>query len=617
MSRRNLSLPACSYSASAGLSLSGLTLALSACSAIVQPDPSRLGGVDAGLDASASDSGNVHETGLFDTGAFDTGAFDTGALDTGLDAGIDAFVPEGPDSGPVCPPSCDDDIDCTADRCDLGTCVHEPQDALCPGERCSPMLGCVPTVCSADAQCDDGDRCNGAERCVPGSSPTGCVAGRALDCNDGVSCTDDGCDPSRGCVHAGRDERCADGIDCTTDVCTGTAGPTGCEYRFDDAQCNGVCEVGGRCTLRGCTSASPRMCPDDGSSCTVERCDEALGGCTSDRLDADADGFPAANVLGTRCAGGTDCDDMRSDVRPDAAETCGNMRDDDCNPATSDVCTGPTGDVCASARPLTFTGSAGVATGTATVTLSRLSDDYTSSCGGDAGSDAVFYFDVLSTSDVRIETSGSVDTVLATATTCSDAAWASRCNDDRDPGSVTTSRIWLRNLVVPSGGVPVRVYVLVDEFRPGSTEPVTLTVTLNAPTPNTCPVGGGTRPLDISGGGTIFGALTPTLGVGTQRGTCQPLASTTPEAMFRIEEPDRALSRLEVSASGFTPDLYVRYGGCGSSPELACVRGDSSGGSGGSASLDGLTGMSSSQLFYAFIDNFPSSGGEYQLRYDP
>jgi hypothetical protein len=320
------------------------------------------------------------------------------------------------------------------------------------------------------------------------------------------------------------------------------------------------------------------------------------------------------------CADGTDCDDTRMAVNPRGTETCGNGLDDDCNPATSDTCSGTSGDTCATARSLSFSSSGGVATGTATVTLSTLRDDHTSHCGGDTGNDAVFYFDVMTTSDVRIETSGAVDTVIATATTCSDSAWEFRCNDDRDPDAVTTSRIWLRNVVVPPGGAPVRMYVLVDEFGMGDTDPVTLTVSLNAPTPNSCPSGGSARPLDISGGGTVFGNLPLGGGsIGAQRGSCQPLSLTSPEAIFRIEEADRSLTSVEATASGFVPDLYVRYGGCstGTSTELSCVRGGSSGGSGGTAHLDAVTGMSSSQLFYVFVDNFPVTGGEYELRYNP
>jgi hypothetical protein len=68
------------------------------------------------------------------------------------------------------------------------------------------------------------------------------------------------------------------------------------------------------------------------------------------------------------------------------------------------------------------------------------------------------------------------------------------------------------------------------------------------------------------------------------------------------------------------PDLYVRYGGCalsGTSSEIACVRGASTSGSGGSATQDGVSGSASSTLFYVFADGFPLTGGEYTLRFDP
>ncbi len=581
------------------------TLALGACSAIVQPDPSRLGGIDAGESVDAGprvDAGPGNDTG------------------PRPDAAIDAFMPPMPDAGrdggPVCPPSCDDGFECTADACEDGRCTHEPNDSLCPDGRCSVMLGCVATVCTTNEECDDGDRCNGAEICDPSAGSTdGCVDGTAPDCNDGVSCTDDFCAPETGCYHDRFDTRCDDGVACTTDVCAGTAGPTGCEYRLDDAVCNSACRMGGRCSLRGCSDTAPRVCSPDGSPCTVESCDEAAGGCISTALDGDRDGFPAAsavNAMGVSvaCMGGTDCNDGRAAINPGATEVCGNGADDDCNLATSDVCPSATGDTCATARAITLTGG----TGTATVMFGTLANDYRTHCGGDTGRDAILYFDVTSTSDVRIETTGAVDTVLATSTTCSNAGFEFRCNDDRDPGADTTSRLWVRPVVVPSGG-SVRVYVLVEEYSMPDADPVTVTVTLTPPTINTCPVGS-SRPLDISGGGTVLGNLAGSGVTGSTRGTCQPAVSGL-EAMFRVEDADRTLQEIEATAPGFVPDLYVRYGGCASSPEISCVRGASTGGSGGSATDDGVMGTASGTLFYLFLDNFPITGGEYTLRYDP
>lgn len=587
----------------------GLPVALGACSAIVQPDPTRLGGIDAGESA-------------VDTGPAVTP--DAPGTDTGPrpDTSVDAYLPLPPDSGrdggPVCPPSCDDDIDCTIDACEDGRCTHEADDSLCPGERCSVMLGCVPTICTTNDECQDDDRCNGAERCDPAAgTDDGCVdAAAPLDCNDGVSCTDDHCAPDTGCYHDRFDARCDDGVACTTDVCTGTAGPTGCEVRLVDALCNGPCQMGGVCRASGCSDTVPRVCPGDGNPCTVESCDAALGGCIAEPLDADGDGFPAMSATGSAgmvaCAGGTDCNDGRPGINPGATEVCGNGADDDCNAATSDVCPTTSGDTCATARPITITGG----TGSATVMFSTVRDDYRTSCSGSGGRDAIFYFDVTSTSDVRIETTGMVDTVIASSTTCSNDALAPRCNDDRNPDTDTTSRLWVRPVVVPAGTASVRVYVLVEEYSGADPDPVTLTVTLTSPTINTCPVGS-SRPLDISGGGTVFGELPAPTGVSALRGTCQPAGVTGPEAIFRIEESDRVLHQLEATAPGFVPDLYVRYGGCISSGEIACERGMASGMGGGTATLDDVTGMRSDTLFYVFMDNFPSGGGPYTFTYDP
>jgi hypothetical protein len=581
------------------------------CSAIVSPDPSRLGAGDtggAGLDAAGLDAASP-----------DAGPFDGGPLVDAY-ARTDTGVPPMTDAGPVCPPSCDDDVACTVDRCEDGRCVHTPDDGLCPGERCSPTMGCVPVVCTTDGECDDGDRCNGAERCRPGSTPTGCVpAERPLDCNDGASCTDDGCDPARGCVHVRIDARCDDGVSCTADVCTGTAGPTGCEHRLNDAMCNTGCTMGARCTSTGCVGGSPRVCADDGTPCTVERCDAAAGGCVSDPLDADMDGFPAARVVASGmafvCAGGTDCDDTRSGVSPSATEICGNGLDDDCNPSTSDVCPMPTGESCASPTPIPIVGG----TGSVTVRLDAYRNDYETRCGG-RGNDAVFFFDVTATSDVRIETSGAVDTVLATAFRCDGDAFRNRCNDDRNLGTDTTSRIWLHPVTVPAGTASVRVFVLVDEYDMGDADPVTVTVTLTSPPAvDACPTsGGGPRPLDISGGGTVLGTLGG-LGaaIGGQRGSCQSPASMAPEAVFRVEEPDHVLDRVVASSSRFVPDLYVRGGACSSGTEVRCVNGSPSGG-GGTATLTSLMHPSSTgTVFYAFVDNAPLTSSEYTLELDP
>ncbi len=85
--------------------------------------------------------------------------------------------------------ACDDGLDCTDDSCDLqaGECTHESN---CPsGEQCDLTSGqCEPAVeCQADSQCeDDGVFCNGDEIC--GDDGT-CVS-EGNPCSAGLTCTE-------------------------------------------------------------------------------------------------------------------------------------------------------------------------------------------------------------------------------------------------------------------------------------------------------------------------------------------------------------------------------------------------------------------------------------------
>jgi subtilisin-like proprotein convertase family protein len=72
----------------------------------------------------------------------------------------------------------------------------------------------IVTGCNSDADCNDGNLCNGAETCVAGA----CTPGTSINCDDGQFCTIDSCDPSTGnCLHA--PNPCSDGVPCTTDTC--------------------------------------------------------------------------------------------------------------------------------------------------------------------------------------------------------------------------------------------------------------------------------------------------------------------------------------------------------------------------------------------------------------
>jgi hypothetical protein len=102
---------------------------------------------------------------------------------------------------------------------------------------------CLPTGCSQDIHCDDGEYCNGVEIC---DSKAGCARGTAPACNDAVDCTVDTCnedldacqhvpddklcastevcDPVRNCVprhECQTDADCPSGMICQNDVCIG------------------------------------------------------------------------------------------------------------------------------------------------------------------------------------------------------------------------------------------------------------------------------------------------------------------------------------------------------------------------------------------------------------
>jgi hypothetical protein len=601
-----------------------LTPPLSACSALVDVDPSRL------PDLGTADLGGVDGGDLgVDAGDEDLGGADLGRDDGGpLDAG---------DAGPACPASCDDGVPCTVDRCDVttGSCVHAPDDGACPGDqRCAPTVGCVPRACTSDASCDDGLYCNGAERCrpgMPGSDPlTGCVAGTPVRCFDDFSCTVDACDEANDrCAFTPDPGACDDRVACTADACApGAPGADadGCVHRPDDALCPGMCASGtalraGRCGATGCTLAAPTTC-SDGDPCTSDAC--ASGACASAPRDDDRDGFPAARVtsggMTVACAAGTDCDDTNAAVNPDAMEVC-NGRDDDCDGVVDEGCLPTLPDDCRTAQRLTLSGGVATVTGS----FGDLGDDWTTSCiqsdAGRGGRDAVYALELTSLSDVEITTDGTaVDTVVGAGTTC--GTWLG-CDDDIDfvsgsggAGGNTASRLWVHRVGPPVGSSSVTLYILVDAYGASVTGSYTLTVRVRAAADDSCGGGlGSPGPLDISAGGSVLGFLGIAAAVGGQSGSCQDTSDRfDPEAVFTFVTGDGAQRFFAVSPS-FRPDLYVRTGACGgsSASEVGCVQGSGSGG-GGTAVL--TTSIAARTRGWVFVDN-ASSSGRYVLDYNP
>jgi Dictyostelium (slime mold) repeat len=192
---------------------------------------------------------------------------------------------------------------CTpANACFTGTCVAGV------GCQFDPIPGCVP--CTSAADCSDGNACNGAERCTAGQ----CKPGTAPNCNDGLGCTLDACDPVVGCQHVADHAACNDGIACTTDVCSSTFGclNNAIQSMCDDGNActDDLCAAGAGCLHTnkpngtrcgvgdGCTvfptcevgvcvgDLGPGTCSDT-DECTIDTCAAGVG-CQH----ADATGFP-------------------------------------------------------------------------------------------------------------------------------------------------------------------------------------------------------------------------------------------------------------------------------------------------------------------------------------
>lgn len=181
------------------------------------------------------------------------------------------------------------------------------------------------------AACNDGNSCTTGEICQAGQ----CTAGQPLACAPLDDCHEAGvCDPATGqCSIPEKQDGapCNDGDLCTTgDYCVSgiCLGPTPVSC-FDGSACTSeVCDP-----AVGCVSTTVSC--DDGNACTADGCDPA-GGCTHDPVVCDDDDACTANS----------CDPLSGCAI--APISC-----DDGNACTSDGCDADTG---CFATPMTCTG---------------------------------------------------------------------------------------------------------------------------------------------------------------------------------------------------------------------------------------------------------------------
>lgn len=190
----------------------------------------------------------------------------------------------------------------------------------------------------------------------------------STDATPGSTLPDGDVDPALGgpCVD---DRQCDDGIPCTYDRCDPELAR--CRFTVDDTQCDdGVyCNGKERCILRrGCAPGAVVTCSDN-DPCTIDRCVEATRSCERAPRDVDRDGDPD-----DRCAGGRDCNDDDPLVSSRATEICDNRKDDDCDGQVDEAdCVRAVGDTCAAPRVIDAPGLHRIST-TAAVR------DYPTSC---------------------------------------------------------------------------------------------------------------------------------------------------------------------------------------------------------------------------------------------
>ena len=229
---------------------------------------------------------------------------------------------------------CDDGDACTTDSCDTALgCQTAPvvcdDGDACTEDSCDTALGCQ----TAPLVCDDGDACT-EDSC---DTALGCQTA-PLVCDDGNACTTDSCDTALGCQTAPL--VCDDGNVCTTDSCDSASGcqhanlPGGTSCSDGDL-CNGL----ESCWSGTCEPGQALDC-DDGSGCTNDSCDSALGcqntpigcddgdACTADSCD---------DVLGCQHAG-IDCDDA-SVCTVDSCDTALGCQNTPISCDDGDICT--------------------------------------------------------------------------------------------------------------------------------------------------------------------------------------------------------------------------------------------------------------------------------------
>ncbi len=280
--------------------------------------------------------------------------------------------------GSGCPDGnkCNGDETCKIGVCQAGVTPSCNDNNPCTIDDCDPATGCTHKPTAAASACDDGDLCNGIGQCDGGGK---CVIKPSQTCNDNNPCTDDVCDPAKGCTTVNNTLGCNDGDPCTTaDKCSGGACVGGAAVKCDDGRActadtciKGVgcanapvadnttcddgsgCSTGDRCVAGECKPTGGKICPEDTNPCTVATCDPNQGSICGVKNDDAAKCQVDKCHAFTQCAGGVcptsaliDCNDANPCTADacDPATGCTHVADDTASCSDGDLCT--TADKC-------------------------------------------------------------------------------------------------------------------------------------------------------------------------------------------------------------------------------------------------------------------------------
>ena len=288
------------------------------------------------------------------------------------------------------------DEDTAADTTQGHPCVGgcAPSTTPCKVSQCDTTTGeCVERDATDGVECSDGLVCTVGDRCIGGQ----CLSAQN-GCDDGIACTADSCDEGLGgCVHDGGACECGPGVSCddknpcngveTCDLATYTCAAGAAPPENVPCDDGLACTEDDRCRSQECKGVALNCA--DGLPCSVDSCDEAFGGCVSDKgacaCTGDVD-CPDANL----CDGKAFCDTGANACAPGTPVTCeaptNECKRTSCVPATGgcavfDKDNGTScddGSVCTT----TDTCQAGVCTGFAPVTCTP-----SNSCHETAGCD--------------------------------------------------------------------------------------------------------------------------------------------------------------------------------------------------------------------------------------